>query len=212
MEYILVRPILFCAGLTTSANHFLQWNPEMTLNRLKRLFGQYKCFLAAILVPFIVYSISYYQRQSTISVFALKNPHWSIPAEDKHNTHHHNRLLCAGAACIALLIGEHRTVFPVLICRGDDRQKCPCCVWQLTMVPDSPLLWQIAEEVDVLLWLFPPGVTSQRMRISAGSSLIHTLLLCVRIQVRTQAEGHGPVFPRCDPCGWGSWHSLCVWS
>lgn len=65
------------------------------------------------------------------------------------------------------LIMERRTVFPVLICGGDDRQKCPCCL----TIDNGPGLCQIAEEIDVLLWLFPPGVASERMGISAESSL-----------------------------------------
>lgn len=35
--------------------------------------------------------------------------------------------------------------------------------------PRLPLLFQRAEEVGVLLWLFPHGVTSERVRISAAS-------------------------------------------
>lgn len=66
------------------------------------------------------------------------------------------------------------------------------------MVPGCP---PCTEEVDVLLWLLPPGVTSERMRISAASSHVppfsfhRSFVSSSRLGPRS--EGHGPVFPRC---------------
>lgn len=56
--------------------------------------------------------------------------------------------------------------------------------WSLASPPSYAHEHTHTQEVDALLWMFPPGVTSERMRISAVSSLFHatafTTALCPR--------------------------------
>ena len=154
--------------------------------------GRYNCTLSDLcgwnekLIPVIVISISYYQPQSTISVLSLKTPSLvNLHRGQTHQIIHTTTIGCSvqvqpansslvdwgvqdSVSCPYLL--RWRQIKMPVLCLSDN--------WQWS--PGSPLLPQRAEEV--LLWLFPPGVTSERMRISAASSLFHprafTAALC----------------------------------
>lgn len=100
----------------------------------------------------VITSVSGNWPHLTISLFNLRCvlAAQSPQGSDTPHKHRDNGATCAGAG---LSIGEHRTVFPVLICWGEDTFMCPCCVWPSTAVPR---FHYSAQEIDVLLHLFPP--------------------------------------------------------